>query len=169
MIANWIAGTARAIAFAVALVAVTAPAHAQQPSANAIALAKEIIVAKGAASMYDPVIPSVVEKAKGIFLQTNPMLGRDLNEVAARLRAEFSPRVAEIMTDAAKLYAARFTEQELKDTLAFYKSPLGKKIITEEPAILNKSMENVDIWGGKIAGEVMAKFRAEMKKKGHDL
>ena len=69
----------------------------------------------------------------------------------------------------AKLYAARFTEQELKDALAFYKSPLGKKVITEEPAILNQSMDNVDAWGGKFANEVMAKFRAEMKKKGHDL
>src|SRR5437763_14386259 len=58
------------------------------PSMTAIALAKEIIIAKGGSQIYDPIIPSLIERAKGIFLQQNPMLGRDLNEVAARLRTE---------------------------------------------------------------------------------
>ena len=35
------------------------------------------------------------------------------------------------MAEVAKLYAARFTEQELKDLLAFYNSPVGKKIVAE--------------------------------------
>ena len=171
MIADWTTRATRAfaIAFSFALVVVAAPAHAQQATPAAIALAKEIIVAKGATSMYDPVIPNLIERTKGVLMQTNPMLGRDLNEVSAKLRAELAPRSAELVEDAARLYAARFTEQELKTALAFYKSPLGKKVITEEPAILNQSMSNVDTWIGKFANEVMSKFRAEMKKKGHDL
>ena len=171
MIANWIAGTVRAIAFTFgfAFVTLAAPAHAQQPSANAIALAKEIIVAKGAATMYDPVVSNLIERTKGALMQTNIMLGRELNEVAAKLRTELAPRSAELVNDAAKLYAARFTEQELRNTLAFYKSPLGQKVIAEEPAILNQSMSNVETWAAKFAEEVMIKFRVEMKKKGHEL
>ena len=61
------------------------------------------------------------------------MLSKDLNEVAAKLRTELAPRGSELLDQMAKLYAAAFTEQELKDALAFYKSPLGKKVITEEP------------------------------------
>ena len=169
MVANRIVGTARAAVCALALVALVLPAHAQQPSANAIALAKEIIVAKGAATMYDPVVANLIERTKGALLQTNIMLSRELNEVAAKLRTELAPRSAELVNDAARLYAARFTEQELRNTLAFYKSPLGQKVIAEEPAILNQSMSNVETWAGKFAEEVMIKFRAEMKKKGHDL
>jgi uncharacterized protein len=169
MVANRIVGTARAAVCALALVALVLPAHAQQPSANAIALAKEIIVAKGAATMYDPVVANLIERTKGAFLQTNIMLSQELNDVAAKLRTELAPRSAELVNDAARLYAARFTEQELRNTLAFYKSPLGQKVIAEEPAILNQSMSNVETWAGKFAEEVMIKFRAEMKKKGHDL
>ena len=66
----------------------------QQPSANASALAKEIITAKGAANLYDPVIPGVIERAKGNFIRINPMLLKDLNEVAAKLRAENNGRAA---------------------------------------------------------------------------
>jgi hypothetical protein len=140
-----------------------------QPSMTAIALAKEIIIAKGGSQIYDPIIPSLIERAKGVFLQQNPMIGRDLNEVAARLRTELSPRTADLVNDAARFYAASFTEQELKEVLAFYRSPLGKKVISEEPDILEKSVKNIDSWGPKFVDEIMAKFRAEMKKKGHEL
>jgi hypothetical protein len=97
------------------------------------------------------------------------MLGKDLNEVAAKLHAEYASRSAEIVNDVAKLYASRFTEQELKDILAFYKSPLGRKLIVEEPAILDQSMKNAQVWAENLSQEVIAKMRTEMKKRGHDI
>jgi hypothetical protein len=144
-------------------------ADAQQPSPSAIATAKEVITAKGAAALYGPLVSGVIERTKGIFLQTNPMLGKDLNEVAAKLHNEYGPRSAEIVNEVAKLYASRFTEQELKDTLAFYKSPLGRKLIVEEPAILDQSMKTAQTWAENLSQEVIAKMRAEMKKRGHDI
>ena len=156
--------------FAVLLVAVASPAPAQQqPSANAIALAKEIIAVKGGNQIYDPVIPQIIDRARTIFIQSNPMLVAPINEVAAKLRAELTPRVNELINDGAKLYASRFTEQELKDALAFYKSPLGRKVITQEPVILDQSAENMETWANKFAEEVISKFRAEMRRKGHEI
>jgi len=170
MIARSLAAVMRAALAALVVVAVAALASAQQqPSANAIALAKEIITAKGAANLYDPIIPGVIERAKGNFVQTNPMLLKDLNEVAAKLRAESSGRAAELFNEVAKLYAARFTEQELKDVLAFYKTPAGKKVIAEEPRIIDASVDMVAAWQSRFGDEIMNKFRAEMKKKGHEL
>ena len=104
-----------------------------------------------------------------MFLQTNPMLGKDLNEVAAKLRTEYAARSAEVLTDIAKLYASRFTEQELKDALAFYKSPLGKKMLVEEPAILDQTMKNAQNWANRLSDEIIGKMRAEMRKRGHDI
>jgi hypothetical protein len=146
-----------------------APANAQQPSPTAIATAKEVITVKGAAAVYAPVVPGVIEQAKGVFLQSNPNLSKDLNEVAAKLRAEYAARSEEIVNDVAKLYASRFTEQELKDTLAFYKSPLGRKLLVEEPAVLDQSMRNTQTWANRFSEEVIGKIRAEMKKRGHDI
>jgi hypothetical protein len=152
-----------------ALVLSAGAATAQQPSADALATAKELISVKGAAAIYDPVLPGVIEQAKSVFLRTNPMLGKDLNEVGAKVRSEMSARTAELLNDTAKLYAARFTEKELKDALAFYKSPLGRKMLTEEPAVLDESMRNAQNWANRISEEVMGKMRAEMKKRGHDI
>ena len=68
-----------------------------------------------------------------------------------------------------RIYAAHFTEQELKEALAFYKTPLGKKLISEEPKALEESMKAADDWSRRLAVEVDAKFRAEMQRRGHNL
>jgi hypothetical protein len=170
MIANSVARTVCAVLMAFALIALLAPARAQQqPSANAIALAKEIIALKGSANVFDPIIPNLVDKTKTMLLQTNPMLSKDLNEVAAKLRTELAPRASELLNEMAKRYAAAFTEQELKDIVTFYKSAVGKKMSTTEPRILEQAFEQVDVWSDKFAEEIIAKMRAEMKKRGHDL
>ena len=57
-----------------------------------------------------------------------------------------------------KLYATRFTEQELKEMLAFYKSPLGKKLIAEEPAFVDRTMSAAQDWAIKLNEEVAAAF-----------
>ena len=167
MIAKSLARLAPAAMLAACLLA--APALAQQPTAAAIDAARELVELKGGAAMFDPVIVSMIEQTKGALLQTNPQLAKDLNDVATQLRTEFAPRRNELMNEAAKLYAARFTEQELKDMATFFKSPLGKKMIVQEPQVLDETFNYVEQWGPRVAEEVMNRFRAEMKKKGHNL
>jgi hypothetical protein len=174
MVARLLIGSVRIalLALALAILAAVSEAHAQapaQPSPVAVALAREIIIAKASSSGFDTVGPSVIEKSKDQFLQLNPSLFKDLNEVAAKLKAEYAPRFSEPINEAARVYAGRFTEQELKDILAFYKSPAGKKVVIQEPLILQESMANIDRWASSLSEEIMGRIRAEMKKKGHDL
>ncbi len=145
------------------------PSLAQQPSKSAMSLANEILEIKGSMAIFEAVVPGVVEKSKATFLQMNPNLFKDLNDIATDLRKEFGPRLEALRTDIARIYATRFTEQEMKDTLAFYKSPLGKKILTEEPAFVDRSMSAAQDWAIKLNDETLQRFRAEMKKRGHSL
>ena len=157
---------------AFALSALTHQVHAQaaaQPSAAAVAIARDIVEAKGALNMFDSVIVGVIEYHKGVLLQSNPTLQKDLNDVTTKLSAEFAPRRANLHAEIARAYAGRFTEQELKEILAFYKTPLGKKLIVEEPKGVDDATKRVDAWASKFAEEVLTRIRAEMKKKGHNL
>jgi uncharacterized protein len=169
MIVNSVARAVRALLIAFAFAALAMPAQAQQPSASAIALAKQIIALKGSAHMFDSVVPNLVDKTKTMMLQTNPNLSKDFNEVATKLRTELAPRGSELLDLMAKLYAAAFTEQELKDIATFYKSPVGQKISTAEPRILEEAFNQVDVWNDKFAEEIISKMRAEMKKRGHNI
>jgi hypothetical protein len=162
------AGLARGMLVALAMLAAPASAQ-QQPSAAALASAREIVEVKGAMNLFNPVLAGVVERVKLTFLQSNPNLQKDLDVVAKGLHTEYQPRIVEIRDQLARLYAQHFNEQELKDIVTFYKSPLGKKLIDEEPKVVDQSMIFVEGWADKLSEEVLGKFRAEMKKKGHDL
>jgi hypothetical protein len=168
--------TVRALsAVAVLAIALSGPGFAQQPAAQAkitptaMLLAKELVDLKGAAEAYDPLVNGVIEYHKNFFMQNNPNLSKDLNEVAQKLAADLAPRKAEMQQEITRIYASHFTEQELKDALAFYKSPLGKKLIAEEPKALEETLKAADDWSRKFAVEVDAKFRAEMQKRGKNL
>ena len=162
---------ARPAAFAVALAALGPAAHAQtkHPSAAAIATAKELITVTRATTVFNPLIAGVVEQAKLLYLQQNPDLAKDLNEVAAHIRTELQPRFGEITNEVALLYAQNFTEQELKQILAFYKTPTGQKLLNNQPKVIESSMQFAQKWANKLSDEVVSKMREEMKKKGHNL
>jgi uncharacterized protein len=159
----------RAAIVALACLAFAGTARAQQPTPGAIAAAKELLAAKGAMTMFDPLVPGIIETVKNNHLQTNTSLSKDLNEVAALLRTEFAPRRGEVIDEVAAIYARRFSEQELKDVVAFYKTPAGKKFVTEEPLAIDESLQRAQVWSQKLSEEVLTRFRAEMKKRGHDL
>jgi hypothetical protein len=159
----------RVATVAVVLALASPAAYAQQPSATAIATAKEIVAVTGAITLFNPLIPGVIEQAKLLFLQQNPGLAKDLNEIAAKMRSDLGPRFQELVNDVAKNYATSFTEQELKDILAFYKTPSGAKLIANQPKVVDASLKFAQTWANTLSEEVIAKMRDELKKKGHAL
>jgi hypothetical protein len=157
------------IAAAVLLI-LASPGYAQKkPSTAEVALAREIMLLKGAVNIFETLIPGVIEQNKNALLAQNPALQKDLNEISAQMRTEYAPRIKDVLNEVATRYAGYFTEQELKDLLAFYKSPLGKKATLQEPQALEQGMVFAQDWAVKFADEVMAQMRVEIKKKGHDL
>jgi hypothetical protein len=154
---------------AMMMLACAPAARAQEPSAHSIAMANEIIDIKGSMTLFDPLIPGVVEQSKNTLLQMNPNMFKDLTDVAATLRKEYAPRLSALRQDIVKLYAARFTEQELKEVLTFYKSPIGKKLLTEEPTFVERTMTTAQDWAIKLNEEAIQRFRVEMRKRGHAL
>jgi uncharacterized protein len=169
MMARFFVPTARAVALGLALAATSLCAQAQQPSAATLASARELMELKGVKNLVEPVVVGVVNQTTSTILQTNPGLSKDLDEVNAQLRTEYQPRIAEMTNEIVKLYAQRFTEQELKEAVAFYKSPTGKKILAEEPKILDESYARIQQWANRLQDEVMTRVRVEMKKRGHNL
>ncbi len=80
------------------------------------------------------------------------------------LRKEYAPRLTALRQDIVKIYAARFTEQELKDTLAFYKSPVGKKLSPRSRPSSSARCRRRRTGPIKLNEEALQRFRAEMTK-----
>ncbi|WP_341990273.1 DUF2059 domain-containing protein [Azorhizobium sp. AG788] len=166
--------SARRLSFGVmALVLSATGALAQSagpaPTPSQMQVARQLVEANGEARAFDGVIPNIVDGAALGFLQTNPDLAKQLRESATAVKPEFEKRKGEIVDIIATAYASRFTEQELKDALAFFSSSVGKKMVSDRAQIVQQSVANIQAWGGKLNAEAMERIRAEMKKLGYDL
>jgi hypothetical protein len=155
----------RVTTVAIALAVSSPVAFAQQTTPAAIAAGKELVAVTGATALFTPLVAGVIEQAKLLYLQQNPGLSKDLNEIADKLRADIMPRLSEINDEVAKLYAANFTEAEIKAILAFYQSPAGKKMLLQQPQVVDSSMKFAQTWANNLSEEVVAKMREELKKR----
>jgi uncharacterized protein len=156
-------------AAAIAWMAMTyaAQAQQQQPTPAAVALAAQLLEIKGGLGAFDPAIDGVISHHKSILLQINPNLTKDIDAVSAMMRGEVAARRAELHREVATGFATVFSEQDLKDLIAFYKTPLGKKFAEFESRAGQESTKRAQEWVEKYAETTMARMRAEMKKRGH--
>lgn len=63
------------------------------------------------------------------------------------------------------IYGSRFSEAELRELIAFNQTPLGKKLLREQPAITQEAMQAGQTFGKtlgpKIQERIMARFKSE--------
>lgn len=145
-----------------------APVQAQPlkpASPAAMAAAKELLGLKNAHAMYASAVPNIIQRMKANLLQNNLNYQKDLDEVALVIAKEFAGRENEVSEQMAKIYANTFTEQELKDLVTFYKTPLGAKLLSDEPKAITASMGYMNEWAVQFSEKVAERFRAEMKKR----
>src|SRR3981189_2760775 len=167
--------SATGLALGLALAGVPAGAQQAPPpplksgSPAATAAAKEILAMKNASAMYANAVPNIVQQTKDVLLQNNLNYQKDLNEVAVIVAQNVAGREKEIGDGMAKIYANEFTEQELKDLVTFYKSPLGQKLLATEPRAIQFSMSYMNQWALAFSATVDTEFRAETKTPGKDI
>jgi uncharacterized protein len=173
MIARLTKRHAVAALLALGIIGIVTPASPQvqgaQPSPQSILIAKQILELKGVQGVFQPLVRGVVEKVRTMVLNDNFMWQKDIDDAAAVAHKTYDSRIDELVDASARIYASHFSEAELRSILTFYQSPLGQKIINEEPKALDESMAAAGKWGDNLSVEVMGTMRAELKKRGHDL
>jgi uncharacterized protein len=142
---------------------------AMAADAAGIATAKQILSMTGATAVFNPLIAGVVEQSRLLYLGQNPALAPDLNQIAAQIRKDLQPRLAELTDEIAKIYADAFTDAEMKEILTFYQSPVGKKLLEVQPKMTEATMTFAQNWANKLSEEVTAKMREELMRRGHKM
>ena len=61
------------------------------------------------------------------------------------------------------IYDKFYTEEDLKKVIEFYQSPVGQKMISTMPQLMQESMKAGEIWGQEIGQKVYD----DLKKKGY--
>ena len=91
-------------------------------------------------------------------MSTRPALQPTIDQFAGMVPAEkkaaFLKEVEgtfpEFFSSMAKVYMEEYTHDDIKQLLAFYNSPIGKKMTSKQGAIQQKAMMAGQSWGMKI-------------------
>lgn len=85
-----------------------------------------------------------------------PMIDQFAGMVPAEKKEAFLKDVEgtfpEFFASMAKIYMEEFTHDEIKELLAFYKSPIGKKMSAKQGVMQQKGMMAGQDWGVKVQG-----------------
>jgi len=112
-------------ATSVALFMLAGPAFAQtQPSPSHLALARDVAISSGMSRSFDAMSEPFLQQLQQMNV-TRPEIRTDLEQVVAMLRPEVEQQKQKMIDNAARAFASRLTEAELKDVATFYKSPAG--------------------------------------------
>jgi len=103
----------------------------------------EFIKLTGATSSFDTAIDQI-----GIMVAADKK-EQYLTEAKGTLDALY-PKIA-------KIYMKQFTESEIDELIAFYKSPIGKKLASNQNAIIQSSMTIGQSWGMELQ-QIAQKF-----------
>lgn len=159
--------TRKVLAVAAGLLAAqVVAARADEPSSSSLALAAAIISDVGLKGSVDSEIPSMAGQIQNNLLQLHPEMQSSLHDTLVTLLPEFQKSDAAVLADLAHVMASKMTEQELRDTQVFFEGPTGKKYLAVQPLLLQELGISGNVWRQKLATDMLARVREEMKKKG---
>ena len=163
--------TKRTIVALVLLLALLTPVttSAQQPSAEALAIARELMEISRAAENTKLLLPTIAQTMKPAFVQGRPQVEKDYDALVPRLLESLSARLGELTEKIAVIYATNFTVAEMKEIMVFYHGTVGQKMLSKAPTIAQQSMLAGQRIGAEIGRELQSRIIEELKKKGHNI
>lgn len=115
-------------------------AVASSPSPEAQRLSHELIEAVGGEANMKATMQAAFDQVmKGMPEETTPDAKTKMDALKAYVKDWMDRRTGLFVEAAAQAYAQTFTEQELRDLLAFYRTPSGQSVAVKMPTVIRAS------------------------------
>ena len=162
---GWVA----AMAVSLAMFAASAPALAQEISPDQLALARKYVDLTDKVDIYGTTIAETAAQTLQQILKLNPTIGKQATDAVTAVVKDYKARRGEMMDQIARIYAGHFTAAELQQIVAFYSTPTGQKLVTQNFDINQQLQKVMQLYRVNLTSEFYAKVRAELKSKGINL
>lgn len=137
-------------------------------TAEHLAAARKAIDGGNAFRSFDDILPVIADKTRTLFIRTNPALTAEIDEVTNTVALELANRRPELDETIMKVWARRFSQEELNAIAEFYESPVGEKFARLGPELTALSIGAAKQWGDVISTEMVTRVREELNKRGHE-
>jgi hypothetical protein len=131
--------------------------------------ARSLVTTMRLADQYKALLPTILLTLKPALTQDRPEIERDYAAMTPLIADAFTPYYSAMIDGAAAIYASNFTVDELHQIEAFYREPVGQKLLERSPAIAQQAAQVGRDIGRKAAEDLRAKLTEALRQKGHKL
>ncbi len=151
------------------VVALAAALPVAAQDAEQIGLAREMFVAMRASDNFDAILPSMMQAMKPALTAGNPKAAKDFDEILPLISQEFVAMKGGMIDEMATIYAKSFEKGELRQFVAFYKTPAGEKLTRLTPTLGQQMMVVGQKFGQQVAVKVAERMKEELRKRGNKI
>src|SRR5690554_1740769 len=158
-----------AVALSVAVLAVALPATAQEVPPEQLALARKYIELTDRAAVYEITLVEIGIGTMRQIVTQNPELVDEVDEAVGKILEEYRDRKGELLDQFARIYAVRFTVDELQEIVAFYEIFTGQKLAQANTEVNSDLQAVLQVFTNNTRPEFFAKVRAELREQGFEV
>jgi uncharacterized protein len=131
---------------------------------------KALLQTIGSLNTAKTVIDTLLPQQIAMIKKINPAIPQAvLDEVQKDLMDEINRSLPELEEPLIAIYDANFSADEVKQLLAFYRSPVGQKYVGKIPVLIQQGMAVGKVWSQTLSQRIGEKIREDAKKKGFNL
>jgi uncharacterized protein len=142
---------------------------AQTSSPEAMQAARSLVVTMKLGDQYKALLPAILLRIKPVVTQERAELENDYDLAAAGIADAYTPYYNEMLEQAASAYAANFTVDEIRQMDAFYRQPVGQKLLGQSSAIAQQTAQIGQDVSSKAADDLRLRLVEALRQKGHKL
>lgn len=141
----------------------------QEISPEHLSAARTYIDLTDNANVYEITLIEIGLNVMRVLVQQDPALAEPVQQAIQDVFDEYEARKSDLYNQFARIYALRFTQEELEQIIAFYTSDLGQKLLAQNVTI-NQDMQTVlGVWERNTQTEFLARVRAVLREGGYNV
>jgi hypothetical protein len=142
---------------------------AQAPSPDAMTAARSLVTTMKLSDQYKALLPAILLTLRPTLTQDRPEIEHDYDAMMPAIADAFAPYYKAMVDSIATIYASNFTAGEMSEIEAFYRQPVGQKLLEKSPALALQSSQVGQDASRKAADDLRARLAEALRQKGHKL
>ena len=143
--------------------------EAQTPSPDGMSAARALVTTMKLSEQYKALLPAILLGLRPAVVQDRPEIERDYDAMMPMLTDVFAPYYSAMVDGIVTIYANNFTAGELREIEAFYRQPVGQKLLEKSSMVAQQSIQIGQEVGRKAADDLKGRLTEALRQKGHKL
>ncbi len=154
------------ILIAFASVMSVSASQAQYITPEHTAAAKAAMVATGASSRLDKILPELAAFIKAGLITNRPDIETEISEIVDETAISLAPRRGPLEDEVAAIYVKLFTEEELRTIETFFTSEAGLKFLNITPTLFQEVDRIAKVWRNGVTRDMQEQVQQKLKEAG---